>query len=263
VSGTQVVVISGAAGGIGAALARRWAREGARVALLDREDSSETAAAVEAAGGEALAIGCDVTDAALCAAAIAQVLDRWGAIDVLIANAGITHLSSFGETDPAVLARVMAVNVLGAFHITRPALESLLARRGLVIVVSSVAGFAPLADRCGYAASKHALHGLFETLRAETLGSGLDVMMVCPSFTLTDIEKHALGGSLGADGHRARRTWGRQATPGEVADAVFEGARRRRRLLVLSATGKLSFLLSRVWPAAYERAMLRRMRRDG
>jgi len=254
-----VVVISGAASGIGAAMAERWGRERARVALLDRDEASTTAAAVEAAGGQALPILCDVTSATQCEAAIARVLERWGGIDVVIANAGVTHLSRFAETDPEVLRRVIDVNLFGAFHVTRPALASLMERRGLVIVISSVAGFAPLAERPGYAAAKHALHGLFETLRAETLGSGLDVLMVCPGFTRTSIERNALGASPG-EGGRKRTTYGREASPAEVAEAIYQAACRRRRLLVLSTVGRISYLLSKLWPALYERLMARRMR---
>jgi short-subunit dehydrogenase len=167
-------------------------------------------------------------------------------------------VSAVADTDVSVVRRVMEVNFFGALHCTKAALASLVARRGLVIVMSSVAGFSPLAGRCGYSASKHALHGLFETLRSEQRASGLHVMMVCPGFTRTAIEASALGG----DGHalRAPRSlYGRQADPDDVADAIFRAARRRRRLLVLSPVGKLSYAVSRVWPALYERMMSRRV----
>jgi NAD(P)-dependent dehydrogenase (short-subunit alcohol dehydrogenase family) len=258
--GEKVVAITGAASGIGRALAHRYARSGARLGLLDRDAAGLDALAAELAERETEvhAVACDVTRWEDCKNAIDSILDSLGGVDVLINNAGITHVSPFANTDVDVVRRVMDVNFFGALYCTRAALASLVARRGLVVVLSSVAGFAPLAGRCAYSASKHALHGLFETLRSEQRESGLGVMMVCPSFTRTAIEANALGG----DGLalRAQRTvYGQQADPDEVAEAIFRAASRRRRLLVLSPVGKLSYAVSRVWPSLYERMMARRV----
>jgi NAD(P)-dependent dehydrogenase (short-subunit alcohol dehydrogenase family) len=166
----ETVVITGAAGGIGSALARRFAREGARLALLDREsDGIETLAVeIEALGASALPVRCDVTSLPDCEAALDSVIGAFGGVDVLVNNAGITHLGPFHETDVEVVRRVMEVNFFGSVHCTKAALASLLERRGRIVVISSVAGIAPLATRTGYAASKYALHGFFESLRAET-----------------------------------------------------------------------------------------------
>jgi NAD(P)-dependent dehydrogenase (short-subunit alcohol dehydrogenase family) len=191
-----------------------------------------------------------------CREAIDGLLGKLGGADLLINNAGITHLSRFADTQPGVLRAVMDVNFFGAVHCTRAALETLVQRRGLVVVISSVAGFAPLGGRCGYAASKHALHGLFESARAEWRPLGVDVMMVCPGFTDTAIGDRALGGS-GGPAHEPRSTTGRPASPESVAEAIYRGALRRRRMLVLSPVGKLSLALSRLAPAVYERLMAR------
>jgi NAD(P)-dependent dehydrogenase (short-subunit alcohol dehydrogenase family) len=259
-AGETVVAITGAASGIGRALALRYARSGARLGLLDRDAAGLDAVAAELAkrGTEVQAVACDVTRWEDCKSAIDSILDTYGGVDVLINNAGITHVSPFADTDVDVVRRVMDVNFFGALHCTRAALASLVARRGLVIVLSSVAGFSPLAGRCAYSASKHALHGLFETLRSEQQESGLGVMMVCPGFTRTRIESHALGGD-GRALQAPRSVYGRQADPDEVAEAIFRAALRRRRLLVLSPVGKLSYAVSRVWPALFERMMSRRV----
>jgi NAD(P)-dependent dehydrogenase (short-subunit alcohol dehydrogenase family) len=187
VADAPVVVITGAASGIGRALARRYARSGARLGLLDRDASGldEVVAELAETAANPVALVCDVGRWEDCKSAIEAVVESCGGIDVLINNAGITHLSPFADTDVDVVRRVMDVNFFGALYCTKAALESLVARRGLLIALSSVAGFSPLAGRCAYSASKHALHGLFETLRSEQRGSGLDVMMVCPSFTRT------------------------------------------------------------------------------
>jgi short-subunit dehydrogenase len=259
--GETVVAITGAAGGIGSALARRYARSGARLGLLDRDAAGLDALAAELAerGTEVHAVACDVTRWEDCKSAIGSILDTYGGVDVLINNAGITHVSSFADTDVDVVRRVMDVNFFGALYCTRAALASLVARRGLVVVISSVAGFSPLAGRCAYSASKHALHGLFETLRSEQRESGLGVMMVCPGFTRTGIEANALGGD-GRALRAPRSVYGRQADPDEVAEAIVRAALRRRRLLVLSPVGKLAYAVSRVWPSLFERMMTRRVR---
>jgi NAD(P)-dependent dehydrogenase (short-subunit alcohol dehydrogenase family) len=259
----KVVVITGAASGIGRALARRYARAGAQLALLDVDANAASALAAElgADGRSAVGIGCDVADETSCRHAVSSVVENLGGIDVLFNNAGITHRSVFAETETAVLRKVMSVNLFGAIHCTKAALPSLIARRGLIVVTSSIAGLAPLYERSGYAASKHALHGLFGSLRAELLGTGVDVMMICPGFTATGIGAAALDGS-GQPARHAQSTIGRLATPEAVAEAVFDAASRSRRLLVLSAVGKATAILSRFFPSFYDKAMARSIRRQ-
>jgi len=254
------VVISGAGGGIGSALARRFARGGARVALLDRDLGAAALAAedIERSGGDALALDCDVTSVASCEGAMAEVRRRWGGIDVLVANAGITHLSLFRDTDVDVLRRVMEVNFFGAVQCTRAALDSLLERKGRIVVLSSVAGFAPLVARSGYAASKHALHGFFDTLRAELRREGVGVTLVCPFFVRTAIGDHALGGDGGAP-RTARTETGRAMEPDLLAERIYRATRDGRALLLGSREARLSWWLSRLAPRLYERIMSSRL----
>jgi short-subunit dehydrogenase len=250
------VVITGAAGGIGSALSWSFGSAGARLALLDldRERLEPVAAKLTSAGIEALPIACDVTSWQACRRALDEVRD----VDVLVNNAGITHLGHFRETDVDVIRRVMDVNFFGAVNCTRAALDSLIERRGRIVAISSVAGFGPLATRSGYSASKHALHGLFDSLRAELRGTGVSVTLVCPSFVRTEIGERALG----ADGGRPRMARTQTGTPLEpetIADAVFAATMRRRRLLLPSRDARLARLLSRAAPALYERIMARRI----
>jgi len=256
----KVVVITGAAGGIGSALARRFAAAGAHLGLLDldRVGVEELAARLAAPERGALGIACDVTSFDDCRAAIGRVAATYGGIDVLINNAGRTHISLFADTSVDVLRKVMDINFFGAVHCTKAALPALIERHGSITVLSSVAGFAPLAGRVGYAASKHALHGLFESLRAEVEPHGVHVMMVCPSFTETGIGRNALGGDGGRPSDE-RTTTGKAATPDSVADAIFVGLARRKRLLVLSPVGKLSWWISHLAPRLYERLMVRQL----
>jgi NAD(P)-dependent dehydrogenase (short-subunit alcohol dehydrogenase family) len=251
------VLVTGAGGGIGSALARRFALGGARLGLLDRDGEAVRALSAEL-GGQAQAVTCDVASQASCDAGVAELRERLGGIDVLINNAGITHISRFADTDPEVLRRVMEVNFFGAVHCTQASLPALMESRGLVIVISSVAGFAPLAGRAGYAASKHALQGLFGSIRPELAACGVGVMIVCPGFVDTPIDSHALGRGGGRP-REERTTVGTLASPDAVADAIYRAASRRRRLLVLSAVGKASYALSRLAPGLYERVMASRL----
>ena len=252
----RVAVVTGAAHGIGRALAAELIRRGARVALLDL-DPAAVAAARAAIGGDSAAWVCDVCDAARCAVVMAEVVAHFGAIDVLVNNAGISHHSLAADTQLAVTRRVMEVNFYGSVHCTLAALEQLVARRGVVVAVSSVAGFAPLIGRSAYSASKHALHGWFDTLRAELVDAGVAVMLVCPSFVDTGIDRRALGAD-GQPAHVTKAAVGRLAAPEDIAREIVLGIARRRRLLVLTPVGKAAYWLTRFAPAVYERVMRRR-----
>ncbi|OGA62663.1 MAG: hypothetical protein A3F77_03280 [Betaproteobacteria bacterium RIFCSPLOWO2_12_FULL_67_28] len=252
----RVVAITGAAGGLGRALVAAFAARGARVAALDLD-----AAGLAQLAPEVLALPCDITRPQACRDAVAQVLARFGALDVLVNNAGISHRSLLAATDPAVIRSVMEVNFFGALNATQAALEALTARRGAIVAISSVAGFAPLVARTGYAASKHALHGLFETLRAELEGSGVHVMLACPGFIRTAIEQ----AHLGADGGAARgpRTVvGEALAPEEVAARIVNALERERRLLLIGGVARLAWWMSRLAPRLYARIMVRRMRAE-
>ncbi|MBK7902699.1 MAG: SDR family oxidoreductase [Proteobacteria bacterium] len=240
--------MSGAGGGLGRALALRFARGGGRIVALDRDAGAVAAVADELAraGFDALACACDVTDAGACQAAIEATVARFGRIDVLVNNAGITHRSAFAATETAVLRRVVEVNLFGAINLTRPALPALTTARGLIVAVSSVAGFTPLIARTAYSASKHALHGFFESLRTELAPDGIDVMMVCPS-------------PEGGAATHAQVVVGRRLQPDDVADRVFRGAERSRRLLLVGRTARTAWWVSRLAPSLYERIMARKL----
>ena len=200
-----------------------------------------------------------MTSAASCREAFDRVLGAWGGIDVLVNNAGITHVGCVRDTDAEVIRRVLEVNLMGAVHCTQVALPSLLARRGRVVALSSVAGFAPLATRAGYAASKHAVEGFFTSLRAEHARDGLGVTLVRPSFVRTGIGSRALGPDGAAAGADARTGVGHEVDPARAAEAIYRGVRRGRRVVWVGREARLAWWVSHLWPAAYERAMARRL----
>jgi NAD(P)-dependent dehydrogenase (short-subunit alcohol dehydrogenase family) len=259
----KVVVVTGAAGGLGRALCFRFGAAGSRVVALDRDASTLAGLLADLRGRGIMAAAevCDLSREEDCGRAMAGAMQAFGGIDVLVNNAGITHRSAFARTQPEVIRRVMAVNFFGALDCTHAALQSLLARRGMIIVISSVAGFAPLTARTGYAASKHALHGFFDSLRAEVEPLGVKVLVVCPSFIQTGIEKNALAGDGNLASH-PQSIVGTRATPDAIAGKIFTAAARERRLLLPDMVSRASWWLSRLAPRFYERQMARRLGRE-
>jgi NAD(P)-dependent dehydrogenase (short-subunit alcohol dehydrogenase family) len=200
---------------------------------------------------------CDVADQASAASTIASIGTDLGGIDLLFCNAGISHRSAAARTDPGVFEKVMAVNYFGSVYPTLAALPQLLTRRGHIVVTSSIAGFAPVLGRAAYCASKHALHGFFETLGAEVRGQ-LAVQLVCPGFTQTDIALRALD-NRGAMVDLPRVEIGSAADPADVARKIVASLSSRRRVVVLSRLGRASRWLHHRAPRLYERAMRRRL----
>jgi uncharacterized protein len=181
--GGKTAIVTGASGGLGQATARRLARSGARVALVARrgEVLEELAREIEAKGGRARAVLCDVTDPEAVAAALERVRQELGEPDILVNAAGIGVWKPFAEIPVATHRAMMDVNYWGAFHWIRAVLPGMRARkRGRIVNVSSGSGKFALAVTSGYSASKFALTGLSEALHRELLGSGVGVSCLHP-----------------------------------------------------------------------------------
>lgn len=241
------VLVTGAAGGIGRHTCAALVAAGARVVAADLDPV--LLGDVEAETTVAL----DVTDDA----GVAAVLSSVGPLDGLVLSHGVTSLGPALHTPMSAVDRVLSVNLRGAILVTQAALAGLVQRRGRVAVLSSVSGFAPLVHRTAYAASKHGVHGYFESLRAEHAGDGLSVTIVAPSFVATGIEQRATFRADGSGGDWS--TTGEVLGPSEVAAAIVDGMVRRRSLVLPSRTARLAYGLSRVAPGAYARTMRRRV----
>lgn len=259
----KVVLITGGASGIGLATAREFARAGANIVMADMDGAAleREAAAFEADGVPVLPVLCDVTFPHACEETVRQAVERFGSLDLLFNNAGITQRSLFEKTEVAVVEKVMAVNFFGSVYMTKAALPHLIPSKGTIIVNESIAGVAPLLGRCGYAASKHALHGFFTSLRCELRHRGVHVMIVCPGFIATNLQTRALGGDGEIATHEQTRI-GKQQTPEFVAEEIRKGAEEEKPILVFTFFGKLGYLISRLRPGLYEKLMTRQFRSE-
>ena len=237
----KTVLITGASTGIGRALALELARAGARLALNARDAArlSATAAECAAHGAEVLTVPGDVAVPADCRTLVARTVERFGALDVLVNNAGVTMWARFDQLAGLEgLERLLAVNYLGAARVTAAALPHLKSARGLIVAVASIAGLTGVPERTGYAASKHAMVGFFESLRIELRGSGVGVTIVAPDFVKSELHKAALG----PDGRPLGKTpmdEPRIMTSEQCAHLMMHAMRRRQRLLITSRRGRL------------------------
>ncbi|HEY1492842.1 MAG TPA: SDR family oxidoreductase [Steroidobacteraceae bacterium] len=238
----KTVLITGASEGIGRALALTLAADGADLVLAARSSArlQEAASACAALGAQVEVVVTDVARAHDCQQCVARALARFGRLDILVNNAGMTMWARFDEvTDFAVYERLWAVNVLGAVHMTAAALPHLKAGRGLLVAVASIAGLTGVPERTGYAASKHAMVGFFESLRIELRGSGVAVTIIAPDFVVSQIHRRAIG----ADGTPLGNTpmdEDRIMTAQQCATLIARAMRRRQRLLVTSLRGRFA-----------------------
>lgn len=191
----QVVWITGASSGIGEATAYAFARAGARLVLSSRRlDELERVRRGCVRPDDHLVLGLDLARPESFPAAVAAVLARYDGIDVLVNNGGVSQRGLAAETAPAIERGLMEVNYFGPVALTKAVLPAMRARgAGRVVVISSVMGHVGTPGRSTYAAAKHALHGYFDSLRAELWREGIVVTIVCPGYVQTAISTYALG----------------------------------------------------------------------
>ncbi|KAA2260073.1 SDR family oxidoreductase [Solihabitans fulvus] len=225
----KVVLITGAARGIGAEVARRLARQGARLALVGLEGEQLREVAAQC-GGDAAAWEADVTDPAALEHAVAGVVERFGGIDVVVANAGIAATGFVRSIDPAAFDRVIEVNLLGVWRTVRACLPQLIERRGYCLVVSSLASIVHVPGNAAYSAAKAGCEAFANSLRAEVRHLGVDVGVAYFSWISTDMvnsaDQHPVFGPIrtGMPG-LASRTYPVSA----VGKAVVGGIARRSK----------------------------------
>lgn len=246
----KVVIVTGASSGIGRSLALVYGERGSKVVIAarDTEKLAEVEAELRKMGVEALAVQTDVSLESDCRKLIDQTVSRFGKIDILINNAGISMRAIFRDLDLQVMHRLMNTNFWGTVYCTKYALPYLLESKGTVVGVISVAGHIGLPGRTGYSASKFAVRGFLDTLRVENLKTGLKVLVVAPGFTSSNIRRAALNADGKPQGETPRNE-SSMMSPDRVARRIYRAVRFHRRQLILTfMEGKLAVLLKQWFP---------------
>lgn len=251
----NVVIITGASAGIGRALALELADQGAWLVLAARnvERLEQVAAQCRHRGGKALVVPTDVTVQSQCEMLIARTVDEYGRIDTLINNAGITMWAEFDKLqDLEPFERIMRVNYFGSVYCTFYALPYLKKSRGRIVGISSLTGKTGVPTRSGYAASKHAMVGFFDSLRVELADTGVSVTMVYPGFVATEVRERALG----PDGKPLGKSPVQEAKvmcAEDCARLIVAAMAKRRRELVMTLRGKVGQWLKLISPGLVDR----------
>ncbi len=253
-----VTLITGAASGLGWELACRFFRRGDALVLVDM-NAPLLEERVASLGAPERVLSCtgDLTGAAFPAQLRDAVSQRFGRLDTLVNNAGITHRSAVRETDLAVFTRVMAVDWQAPVALTVALLPLLESSRGQIVNIGSMAGWMPVPGRAAYCAAKSALAQFFEVLRLESEGRGIHILNVYPSFLDTPIEKNALG-ATGQPAAHARSTVGAIRGADWMAAKILTALERRQPWLFPDRLSWLGSLLWRVWPRQYLATVRRR-----
>lgn len=257
----KVIIITGASSGIGKALALEYGRKGARLVLAARKKENLDEVGALLAGCDFLLVPTDVSIEEDCRRLISEAIGKYGKIDVLINNAGISMRAIFEEVDLSVIRNLMDTNFWGTVYCSKFALPHLLKTKGSLVGVSSVAGYKGLPGRTGYSASKFAMHGLLEVIRIENMKKGLHVLIACPGFTASNIRNVALSKDGTAQGETPLDE-NKLMSAEEVAKRIVEAVEKRKHRLTLTTQGKMTVLLNKFFPKFMDKMVYNHMAKE-
>lgn len=243
------IVITGGSEGIGRALVEQLLAQGAIVSTCGRNVEKLEALKVALGNPDQLrTYQVDVSNQMEAEGFIKAVEQRDGNIDILINNAGVSMRALVKDVSIETLKKVMDINFWGTVYCTKAALDGIIKNKGIIVGVSSIAGYRGLPGRSGYSASKYALHGWLEALRTELVMSGTHVMWVCPGFTASNIRNAALNKDAKAQGESPMDE-GAMMTSEECAGHIIDAMSQKKRTLVLTFTGKRTVFMNKFFPA--------------
>ena len=255
----KVVIITGASAGIGKALAFDLASKGAKLVLAARRTAElEQVAASLPVSAQVLCVKCDVTVEEDCRLLIEKTVDKFCRLDVLINNAGISQTTRFEKFQNLNrFHEVMEVNYFGTLNCTFHAWKHLKHSTGMVVAVSSVCGKVGVPTRTGYCASKFAIHGFLESLRLESQGEGVHILLACPGYVKTDIRK--LASTEGTDMINEDENL-MSAT--ECAKRITQAMETKQRevIVVTSVAAKLAPLLHVLMPDTIDKLIIEKQK---
>lgn len=251
----KTVWITGASSGIGEALAYAFAARGARLVLSARRAERLERVARASGARDTLIVPLDLSRLDELPGRADEVLSKMGAVDIMVHNAGVGQRSAVVDTDFAVDRKMMETNYLGPVALSKALLPSMLERKqGSFVVVSSVLGLMSAKQRSGYCASKHALHGYFNALRAELSAEGISVLLVCPGHVSTEFSERALEGDGSAHGVVDKST-ASGLSAGETARRTLNALDRGEAEVYVAKWENWAVYLNRYAPSLMRRAI--------
>lgn len=258
----KVVIITGSSSGIGRALAVEFASRGAKLVLGARRTERLLELEKELPDTEILSVKTDVSVEEECKNLIEQAVSRFGQIDILINNAGISMRANFQDMDLEVMHKVMDVNFYGTVYCTKYALPYLLKSKGSLVGVISIAGHVGLPGRTAYSASKFAVRGFLDTVRIENLKKGLHVLVAAPGFTASEVRKSALTANGTAQGETPRKEE-KMMTSEECALHIANAVKKQKRQLILTfVEGKFTVFLGKFFPSLLDKLTFNHMAKE-
>lgn len=245
----KVVIITGGSSGIGKALAEVFGKNGSKVVITGRNSANleEASKELTAKGIDNLTFAGDVSVEKENELLVKAVIEKYGNIDILINNAGMSMRALFADADLGVIKKLMDVNFYGTVFATKYALPYIVKNKGSIIGISSIAGHRGLPGRIGYSASKFAMHGFLESLRTELLKTGVHVLLACPGFIATNIRNTALDAHGQAQGESPMDEK-KLMSAETAAQFIYDAVVKRKRDLVLTSQGKITVFLNKLFP---------------
>lgn len=260
----KVVVVTGASSGIGAALSELYAKRGYHVVMAARNEEklNQLAETLSGEKGSTLTVKTDVSKEMDCKNLIDKAVEKYGKIDILINNAGISMRALFKDLELDVIRKLMDVNYWGTVFCTKYGLPHLLKQKGSLVGVISIVGHVGLPARTGYASSKFAIRGFLDTLRIEHLKDGLHVLVAAPGFTESNIRNTALQADGNEQGKTPREE-GNMMTSMEVAVSIAKAIDKRKRSLILTfLEGKFTVFMNKFFPKLMDKLIYNAMAKE-
>lgn len=243
----KVVVVTGGTDGIGKALVDALLIQGAKVATCGRNHDKLYLLQSNHPSAFLHTMVADVSSESDCRRFIDMTIRMFGGIDIIINNAGISMRALLKDASVDVIRKVMDVNFMGTVYCTKFALDSIIARKGTIVGISSIAGYRGLPGRSAYSASKFALQGWLEAIKTELVEDGVHVMWVCPGFTTSNIRKAALNKDAEVNGETTMDE-GKMMTAEECAGHILNAIVKKKRTIVMTGTGKQTVFLNKFFP---------------
>ncbi len=259
----KVVIITGGSSGIGKALAQEFGSKGSKIIITGRrlEPLQEVASLLKQSGIETMLIQADVSKEDDNKKMAEEVLKRYGKIDILINNAGVSMRALFNDVDLEVIKKVMDINFYGVLYATKYCLPSIIENKGSVIGISSIAGYRGLPGRAGYSASKFALQGFLEVLRTEMIPTGVHVLTASPGFTASNIRKESLTKNGSSQGESPRDE-GKMMTAEECAKHIYNATKKRKKILILTTLGIFTVWMNKLFPSLMDKIVFKEMAKE-